>query len=527
VLRIVAFTFILLTLYFLHKLYNHTYSNRKEVLKPIIFFIGSFIASFLSHQLAFFLSFGYAFYIILSFINTKYINKTQVTKWNKYSIPFIPAILLFTVITLPFFGNLVRPIISYFLPQNIVNWVIPDWDHLSKLWASKPYFSWDLYVNVLKNDLSLLYYFGIVGFILTLIKKENRASGIFIISFFVPILLLMSFIFREPVLPRYLIGIYPLFVIAIAFCFDFILQFITQITKKSELSTWLLIPFTVVLALMSPLQRSIDLINSKQHGQVVPKALSHWHFTNWKEPATKIRKNIKDNDVVMTTNINATKFYLDISENLHWFRQMKYDGSLRRYVHRKDPNASKGSGYSLEGVKNLVNNNNRGWLLADYYFDNVMTDPKVRQYIIQNLDYHYEYGNESIKVFSWDKSRPKKYNNSILEELGRNPNKFQSKLYNLNVTDPKQVSHLIIEAEGLDYSNELSVIINKKKSFLVNPNTGSIYRSTKDHLSRQFFQVKIDNTLLKPGSNSVIFQYNKKLKKEKMKGCVVFNTQLR
>jgi len=517
--------FVLVVLYLFNKFYSSfSSSDKKTKIKHGAYLFLSFVAAFLSHQLSFLLIFGYAFFNIGMYIQLKYIEKSEVVhkKWNNHLLLVIPSVLLFALVFLPFLGDLVKPVLLLFLPENVASWVIPDWDYLATLWESKPYFSWDLYLGVINEDLGLLKYLGWIGFILAFFT--NKRSAIFIFSFFIPILILISFVFREPVLPRYLIGIYPLFLIAVAVSFDFVLTKISVKLKEAHR------PFLVVLIIplvvfLSGGLRALDLVQSKDHGNVVPKALSHWHFTDWQSPALNIKKALKPGDVVMTTNINATLFYLDLQrngENVHWFRQMRYDSKQRKYVHRK-PKTKADHAQSLEGIQKLFNENDRGWLLADYYFENVMTDPKARQFIIENLDYHFALGNESIKVFSWDKGRKKTTKNGLLIQLGRDKRMIQSQEYRINIPSPNQNIRINVEAEGLDYANELMLVINRKKAIPINPNTGSIYKQSKNHLSRQWFTVDIDKSLLQAGSNSIFFQYNNKLKKEKVKGCVIYN----
>ncbi len=512
--------FMLICFYLIHTLYKANIDKKKGIKTTIVLFV-TFILSLLSHNLSFFLIFGYAFYIIGNFIHNKFILKVNDKFLSKNKLPLIPSILLFVLVLVPIFGDLIRPILSIFLPSKVVSWVIPDWDYLGELWKTKPYKSWNLYIDVIKFDLVNLYYLGGIGFIIALIKKTK--SGIFIFSFFIPTLLLMSFVFREPVLPRYLLGIYPLFIISIAVTADYFLSLFLGKILPNKPQVVLGISLLILLGL-SPISDIYSMVSEKKHGRVVPKQLSHWNFANWKEPATRVKNKMQDGDAVMSTNLNASLFYLNLNDEdpLYSFRQRKYDVETRKYIQRNTDN-SKAHAFSLKGVMDIYSNNERGWLLADYYFENVMTDPKTRQFIIQNLDYHYNLGNEYIKVFSWDKTRPLKHRNHILEELGRDGIKYQSLEYGLVIPkNDKETVTLMIEAQGIDFNNELFVFVNKKTRLQVDPKTGELYRKNKNRWARQKFYLTVKKSAFKKGNNTVQFKFNNKVKNERIKGCVVF-----
>ncbi len=518
--------FMLVCLYILHQLYKYD-QHQKQAIKKSSLLLCAFLAALLSHNLAFFLLFGYAFYIIALHIQVRYFTKKY--QWNgfltKYNLALIPAILLFLFILLPFFGDLLRPILSLFLPKKIVEWVVPNWDYLAELFKTKPLHSWNLYLDVLKFDYNHFYILGFFGFIWAILKKPQ--AGIFIFSFFIPILLLMSFIFREPVLPRYLIGIYPIFLISIAFFIDGIVQFVAKKIIKNKPTLVFSVSLLAIVSLC-PISENYKLVMGKKHGRVVPKQLSHWNFANWKEPAIRVKNLIQENDILMSTNRNSTRFYLDCSKErtIYPFRQRKYDVNQHKYIPLTVENGATNT-KSLQGIVNLFNQNERGWLFADYYFENVLTDPIARQFIIQNLNYHYDLGNEFIKVFSWDKHKPRLAKNYILEELGRDGIKNQSSEYKLNLKKKdKKIITLNIEAQGLDYNNELYLLINNKTKVNVNLSTGDQFKKTKNKRARQTFQLKLKSSFFREGKNTVKFQYNPKVKKEREKGCVIYRLNI-
>ncbi|MHA2062618.1 MAG: hypothetical protein ACW963_10065, partial [Candidatus Sifarchaeia archaeon] len=45
--------------------------------------------------------------------------------------------------------------------------------------------------------------------------------------------------------------------------------------------------------------------------------------------------------------------------------------------------------------------NNSGWIIADYKLDRYYTQSEVRDYILNNMSFHPEASDDTIKVYSW------------------------------------------------------------------------------------------------------------------------------
>ena len=46
--------------------------------------------------------------------------------------------------------------------------------------------------------------------------------------------------------------------------------------------------------------------------------------------------------------------------------------------------------------------NEKGWVIVDYKFYQYYTDPRVRDYIKNNMTYHPDGSDDTIEVYSWN-----------------------------------------------------------------------------------------------------------------------------
>ena len=489
----------------------------------LIIFPFAFIFSFINHQLTFFALFGLSTYILIKAINNIIKKKPKVFT-NIYSIlAYIIAIGTIILFTPKLLDYIARPILSILLKEKIVNWVLPDWDFIIqelKL-PEKRFRSFMIYFNILKNDYSSVFYLGILGIISSFLFPKKRNEAAYLFSMFVVPFILMSFIFREPATSNYLYYIYPLFLIYIAIFLYFIFKTILpHIFPKSFfqakwVSSFSLLVIVVFLFIAIPKKEIKALINRKTHGQILKRELFHSSFVNWKELSKQVKPYIKKEDVIISTWPPAMIFYLKRDDAV-WFRQRHYDVNQRSYVLNK-ANKKNISASSLEDLVRTYKNNKTGWVFADYYFDNVLTDPRARDFVIKNMDYHFSLSkNGDIKVFTWDHNRPKHNQNSLVIDLGKNSRKIASKELNFNLQDINAINKgivLVVEAEGIDTKNEAFVAINGNHA---------VFNVTKQQSSRQTFNIFIQKAWLKQGENKMQFLYNTNIV-DFPKGFVIYN----
>jgi len=491
--------------------------------KYLILFPFAFLFSFLNHQLTFFILFGLSFYIIYKAID-KIFKREAKPFTNIYSILayFIIAGLI-VFITPGLLDKIARPILGIFLSERIINWVLPDWSVIATKFSDPivRFKSFMIYFNVIKNDFTYLYYLGIAGIIASFFIPKKKDAAVYLFSMFIIPFLLMSFVFREPSTPNYLYYIYPIFLIYIAiFIYVVVKRILPLIVSKNILykkwfSNFCLIVIFIGLIITVPKQEIKSLLTNKTHGQVVKKELFHSSFTNWKDLAKQLKKYVRKQDVVISTWPDATNFYFKRNNSI-WFRQRRYDVIQKKFVNRESTGA-KNSAYTLEELINTYKENKTGWLFADFYFDNVLTDPRARDFVIKNMDYYFNLSkNGDIKVFSWDHNRPNKQKNTVIIDLGKNSRKMVSKelKFNLqNINAVKKGITLIIEAEGIDTKNEAYIGINAKNH--------AIFKTTNSY-KRQVYKVFLQKSWLKQGQNTMQFYYNKDII-DFPKGYVIYN----
>ncbi|MEA2106065.1 MAG: glycosyltransferase family 39 protein [Bacteroidota bacterium] len=504
--------------------YQNNINSRYLLILPIVF-----IFSLINHQLTFFALFGLSIYILINAI-VKIVRKTPKRFTNIYAILSYFIILgLIIFFTPALLDKVARPILGILLPERIINWILPDWSYIiGKLKSSDEAFkSFIVYFNVLKSDFSIIYYLGFLGIISSFFIRGKKQEAIYLFSMFVVPFLLMSFIFRDPSTPNYIYYIYPIFLIYISiFIYFFVKYFLKKIfsynlLSKRSFNHFILLLIILFIFIAIPRKEIKSLITTKKHGQVVKKELFYNRYIDWKSVCNQIKPYVNKEDVILSTWPSATNFYLNRNNSV-WFRQRVYDTKLKKYVNRKTTN-QKNSAYTLQELINTYKENQRGWLFADYYFHNIFTDPKARDFVIQNMNYHFNIDNDGeIKVFSWNHQRKRKYRNSMLIELGRNKRKLASKPLNFTIKSMDQIRNGLIigiDAEGIDKKNEAYVIINKKHYAVFNLHKN---KSSIENAKRQNFTTVVKKEWLKEGQNIMQFVYNKDVA-DYPKGYVIYN----
>jgi len=491
--------------------------------KFLILFPFAFVFSFLNHQLTFFAIFGLSIYILYK-AASHIIHKKAKPFTNIYSILSYFIIIGIGIFLTPTLLDLIaRPILGILLSERIVNWVLPDWSVIYEKFMNPDlrFKSFMIYFNVIKNDYTILYYLGIAGIVTSFLIPKKREAAVFLFSMFLVPLLLMSFVFREPSTPNYLYYIYPIFLIYISifiyFFFKRIFPFFIskKILRKKWFSNFCLLVIFTGLIISIPKDEIKSLIKNTEHGQVVKKTLFHSSFTNWKVLAKQVSPYVRKQDALISTWPSATNFYFK-RDNSIWFRQRRYDVNEKRFVNRESFGTNN-SAYTIEDLTKTYQENKTGWVFADFYFDNVLTDPRAKDFVIKNMDYHFNLGkNGDIKVFSWDHNRPKKHQNTLVIDLGKNNKKIASKELNFNLQNINAVQKgimLIVEAEGVDTKNEAYVAINQENHI--------IFKATKSS-SRQVYNLFIKKEWLKQGENKMQFLYNTKII-DFPKGYAIYN----
>lgn len=470
------------------------------------------LASTLSHLLTVTLVISLAVYFIAFFIYS-YIADKKVYEFN--CILGVGSFTILLFIFTPYFSGVLQSFLGFFLPEKIVGMISLDWDRLLALMTEEPFSAFLVYWDLLYYELSFGLVIGISGLILSFILSFKNA--LFHSSlFFVP-LLLMSFIFREPNLPRYFIYLYPLFVIFVSVGIVFLAQLvITYLPDRIQASfigeRSLLI--VALISLMIPISnaRNVTSVVTAENriGNIVNPALSTWYFTNWKEVLDGVKNEINDNDLIMSTVPGAVKYYLKRDDVIR-FRQFNYDGQTKSY----EMNSISGDSISAQttyDLKQTVEKHPKGWLFADYYFYNVLTDQSARNYVYNTFYFHPELSkNGDVQVFSWNNEVGVPVDQNIIIQLS--PYRVKSEPYFFDFKNNEKSFR--IRVSGIDSNQEAFIIFNEDYD---NPIP---IPSNIDNTIR-LLEGRVNSQLLSPGRNRIELYYNADVESDPNQGFVVY-----
>ncbi len=483
------------------------------------------ILSMMSQLICFLFIFTAGFYGTFNAIESWVKKTSNPFKINGYNILFYLNVIAIVLMFTPMSNVLMRPIIELFLPPNIATLILPDMKAVSIAFQGEKWMqSFDKYINVADADFNFVPLLGWLGFVLALIK--DRKVGYFLVSSFVIPVLLMGFIFREPAHAKYLSYIYPVFLISAAYSLYFISNYVIKLinknydTNNSTYKTICNVSFVLLMLTFAKTKEIKGMLNTEVHGNVVPPEISEIHFVNWKQPCEFIKSSLKPGDIIMSTVQDAPKFYFK-ADSVVWFRQMHFDAKEKKYVPNK-PEQRKNSAYTYEQLVKTYENNARGWLLADYYFDNALTDPKAKQFVEENFTYHFEGNSDgAVKVFSWDKANPKKYQSAFVYDLGKSDIQQASKDLYITMNNvgiqPKYTISVI--SQGIDSDVEAFLIINDNAQIPIKAN------GKPTEVGMNVFEV--DASKFKNGENKLVFAYNNSDNNGDLnRGFVVFNMNI-
>ena len=470
--------------------------------------------SIISHLLTYLVIYGILFYYLTLFINNLFHKKYNFLSFEAVVSYLFVAFII--IIFIPFFQSLLLNI----LPVQISNWGgLPDFARLYELIKTDPFNAFSTYFNVLKYDYHLLSWLGFAGFICAIVRY--RKAGFFITSIFIAAFVLMSFVFREPSTARYLIFIYPLFLIAIALSLDTVIILIRKIKIVNRIHFINVGIVAVVLICFFPTSRNtLTMVTSKEHGYVISRFLdASFYFPDWKSSLKRIKLRLKKEDVLLSTVPAYVDFY--IGRKPYWFRQRMYDAHLHGYVDYPIDTLHTNA-FSTQAVSKLLDNTDTAWLIADYYFNNTMTNPETRNYVANRMKFEYDMSNQYVSVFSYDKTKPNSEHNSVFEYIhSENP-------VSLKYEFPKpsnEVALMLIEIEGIQYDNEAVIQFNDKDSILVLKENGILYNENGDSRSRQFFALTVPQNLLKEETNTFKVKLNTNIKYKKCR-YVLYNYEI-
>ncbi|GHT25156.1 hypothetical protein AGMMS4957_19450 [Bacteroidia bacterium] len=469
------------------------------------------LLSLISNQMTFLVIYSIGFYHFVLFLVRLYRKECNFLSLNAiitYGFVFFCAMTF-----VPAFQSFLKIFLFILFPENYWNF-LPELDRLKALMETEPYKTFHLYLAVPQTDYPLLWIAGIIGFVWAFFRFKKSALLNFSLS--AVLFFLMSFIYREPFLPRYIVYLYPFFLIAIAVMFYEIVVWIKRkYPKKAESLVYLLL---VVLIFLTPIKQSFTMVTHLKHGQVAPRALSNLYFPYWKATLNNLKPQLGENDVLLSTMPVHLNFYL--GRDAHSFRQRFYNPAKYQYenlpVDTIHPNAA-----STQGLAKLLQDNDRVWFVADYYFNanNPHSDPETKDYVLQNMRFEFNMSNKYISVFSWNKERPITQPAAMFESVSsESPSSFP---YTVQFPPGNSDVQMALDVEGITRENEMMVTINGNKSAIPRA-TGEIYKQTGDSRSRQYYIIPVPRQIIRESDNKVSFELNSRGKQDNDR-FVVYN----
>lgn len=427
-----------------------------------------FAAAFFAHHLSFFFLLTVTVYALCVAIVIAF--RSEERFWsNKYGLMAILGFPLLLAVVMPPFGDLFRHAFSAVANERLAHWVTPDWERILSVTAAEMWVPFGVYDGVMRYDGALLYWPAMLGFAAAFWINWRSAFWL-ICSFGVPFIL-MSFIFREPVSPRYVIYIFPYFLIAAAVFFYALWQWVSTRLWTGMPNFWryALLAFPFILGCSNARWPEIlDLaLARKTAGHIVNSCISNVNFTNWKDPGEYASKRYKPGDVVMATVPTVAAYYMDV-DSVIWFRQNHYNTILKQFEPLGSRPGAAQSASSYDDLKRTVQNNARGWLLADYYMENVLVDDSCRHFVFKNMHY---YGDASpdgtVMLFGWDKQKPAPDQQNLVVELGRCADKIIARDVFYTVAPEvlaKPSVTMRFRTRWVDSNREALVVINEQNA---------------------------------------------------------------
>ena len=475
------------------------------------------ILALLSHQLAFFFLFTVAVYSLGRLAASYWTGdeKAGRAKFIWLSVLTAPFLL---VLFIPPLGEALKKAMSPFLLSNIADWAIPNWTRLSGLSRDLPWDAFNMYHSLIQYDLNWLYLPALAGLVAAF--RLRPKGGLWLSCSIVLPFLLLSFIFREPSLRRYLIFVYPyLFISAGVFFYSLWQWLSTRVwPQMSRLANTALLMLPFLLFLINTRWTSVaDLALARQlEGHIVDQRIASWSFTNWKEACEYVDRYRQPGDMLMSTVPTAVSYYLE-HENVLWFRQVHYDTREKKYKLNIPNKDGKPSAATFEDLVRTVEATPRGWLLADYYLDNVFTDERALLWMYQNMHYYPDASIDgSLMVFGWDHSQPKPERQNLVVELGCDDDKIESKEYHMTLPEAlftQNQLELTVRTRWVDTNREALVLFNGQNAVWLPPNQGSGIEEAVLPIQRDW---------IRPGPNTIRILYETKRPSDPRKGFTMY-----
>ena len=263
-----------------------------------------------------------------------------------------------------------------------------------------------VFAEVLFTLFILVFISSITSLILWKFKiHENKNHLYFMINFLIPFIILSTSPWKAV---RYAFFIFPFLVILASSAIDFYAirnwgnkdnairtRISNKFKVKSELVKNIKTAITIILILLLFIHVSSDIYFVSQ-GSYDVFTLCH---ENWKKAGGFVKEHLNEDDKIATTIPLTTLYYVG-----------RVDYMICQY---ECGNHTNSDGMSVDWYTGIIILDNyslfmqkvktgKGWLIADRdRLNGYFKDPKVRDYIRNNMTYYPEGSDETIEVYSW------------------------------------------------------------------------------------------------------------------------------
>jgi len=496
---IFVFFVLLATIQIIDLVYTERKKENKISLVKGLLLVLTLVAGFFSHYLMLLFISTIAIWLIL-------LNRNRIATLIKNHIkPVVIAAVLVIAAFWLLMGN-----------KELLAWATPDWQHLTKLYHDAPWYSLSAYSNVLLHDWQYAFIFTGIGLVFLFLQKNFTILSFFICCFFLPFLLL-SFVFREPTAARYVIFIYPFFLLLAAYGLYETGVFVQQQAKRFFNSLTPVMAWAISGILLLPMfpWKNLPLVldfsfsaNNQPDSRIIECVFSDWKYT-----CEALKNRLQPADAVLATLPQIASVYLDRND-VGPFRQLHLDMQQKKYVPNAPDAARKSSAQTTQDLVRTVQTNDRGWLLADFYLEGVMTDPAARNFVFQHLHFYPEASADgSVLLFGWDKGSAEPSNQNMIMQIGRSDPPFSRDL-------TFQVPAEILRKPAIQMRYRTKFVETPGEAAL--EMNGFKFPLAVSNQNNEFQLLTIPITALRRGQNVFRFSYTANPAQEQFKGYVLY-----
>ncbi len=344
------------------------------------------------NDLMVFVAGGFCVYIFFMSLVGLYWKERYKKIINKYSVCSAVIILLGVIYFL--FSQGLQNDINFFLGYT------PPWAVESSPVTDNLYL-FNFLISSMKFPIAVFFFLGCVQ----LMSHRNRLGWILLWVFIVP-LFLLSLVFTHRA-PRYLFFVYPFFLIISSYGFINIVQNEFEILKKDLIFKYKWLQYCIIFAffiifLISPWFRFSLKIPFQGDG-VTNGAVT---TDEWKEAAGIVKYNMKMDDIVITS-LPQVAYYYNVKSDygLNWINlnRAEIQSFKNDTGHYIDIYAGIPCIASLDELKQIVESNERGWIIiTQYHFEHTKVIPEeVREYIETEFNVAYRTKKGTILIYLW------------------------------------------------------------------------------------------------------------------------------